>query len=87
VRASLQKLPEQYRQVLRAEALAAAVWERGMMTQRNAAALTEMQQKYRVQVSSVNPGELRAEANQIQDEVAQRLGFTDLLSRVRAAAH
>jgi len=83
---TLQKLPEQYRQVLRNEARAAATWERDLMVQRNAAALVEMQ-KYGAQLSTVNPGELRAQANQIQDEVARKLGFNDLLSRVRAAAH
>ena len=84
---TLQKLPDQYRQVLRDEARAAAVWERGMIAERNAAALTEMQQKYGVKLSGVNPAELRTQANQIQDQVAQKFGFTDLLSRVRAAAH
>ncbi|HSL69801.1 MAG TPA: hypothetical protein VK864_06135, partial [Longimicrobiales bacterium] len=81
------RLPEPYRQILREQARATAVWERSLMAERNAAALTEMQERFGVQLSALQPAELREKSRGIQDQVAQKLGVTELLQKVRAAAN
>jgi TRAP-type transport system periplasmic protein len=83
---TLARLPEQYREVLRAQARAAAQWQRSLMAQQNAAALTEMQARG-AQLSTLQSSELREKSIGIQDEVARKLGQTDLLAKVRAAGN
>jgi tripartite ATP-independent transporter DctP family solute receptor len=82
---TLEELPPEYRAILREQARLAAVWERDLMVERNAAALAEMQQQFGVQISSLDPAELRTRSIQIQDQVAEKLGLQELLQKVRAA--
>jgi TRAP-type C4-dicarboxylate transport system substrate-binding protein len=84
---TLQELPEPYQRILRDEAREAAVWERALMAERNAQALSQMQQNFDVQISALDADELRERSIQIQDQVAEKLGLTDLLVMVRAAAN
>lgn len=83
---TLERLPEEFRTILRQQAREAAIWERDMMTERNAAALTEMQQQYGIEVSDIDAAALRAGSLPIQERVAAELNLEDLLQRVRAAA-
>jgi tripartite ATP-independent transporter DctP family solute receptor len=80
------RLPEEYRTALREQARGSAIWQRELMTQRNEAALTEMRERFGAHLSALRSEELRAPSIAIQDRVAQKLGVTDLLQRVRAAA-
>jgi TRAP-type C4-dicarboxylate transport system substrate-binding protein len=73
------------RLLVREQARQAARWQRALMTDRNAAALADMQQRYGVRVSRLDAGELRDKARPVQERVADRLGLHDLLARVRAA--
>lgn len=84
---TMQRLPEAYRTILREEAREAALWQRTLMAERNAAALAEMQQEHGVQLSDLESAELRERSIRIQDQVAGELGVTDLLEMVRAAAN
>lgn len=84
--ATFQGLSEEHREVLRSQARSAAVWQRGLMAERNAAALVAMRDSFGVRISDVEASELRDRAMPIQDQVADRLGLADLLARVRAAA-
>jgi len=84
---TLDRLPEAWRAVLFEQAREAAVWERALMAQRNAAALSEMQEKFGVEVSRLDPANLREKSVRIQDQVAAELGLADLLARVRGAAN
>jgi len=84
---TLRRLPEAYRERVRQEARNAAIWQRDFITQRNAQALAEMQERYGVRVSELNSAELRGTGAAIQDHMAQKLGLQDLLTRVRAAAN
>jgi len=83
---ALKRLPEAYRRRLRQEARDAAIWQRDLITSRNAQALAEMQQKFGVRVSDLDSTALRGSGRTIQDYIAQKLGLQDLLARVRAAA-
>ncbi|MEX2531792.1 MAG: TRAP transporter substrate-binding protein [Gemmatimonadota bacterium] len=83
---SLEALPEAYRDALWEAAREVAVWERGYVAQRNAEALEEMRDRFGVQVTEPDVGELRERSLHVQDQVAERLGFPDLLDDVRAAA-
>jgi tripartite ATP-independent transporter DctP family solute receptor len=83
---TMQRMPEAYRTILRDEAREAAVWQRTLMAERNAAALAEMQERHGVQLSGLAADELRARSIRIQDQVAGELGVTDLLEMVRAAS-
>jgi tripartite ATP-independent transporter DctP family solute receptor len=82
---TLGKLPQRYRDVLREEARAVAIWQRDLMAERNATALAEMQQRFGVKVSSLESAELRGKSIRIQDQVAAKLGLQELLQKVRAA--
>ena len=73
--------------VVREQARGAAIWQRELMTQRNQAALDEMTQRFGAKMSSLQSEELRGASIDIQDRVAQQLNVTELLQRVRAAAH
>lgn len=79
------ELPEDHREALLAEAREVAIWEREFVAERNAAALEEMRNSHGVQVSDLDPGELRPVGASIQDRVAADLGVEDLLAEVRAA--
>jgi tripartite ATP-independent transporter DctP family solute receptor len=81
----LERLPEEHRRVLWEQARSAAAWQRALMTERNAAALALMRDSFGIRVSSVESGVLRRRALPIQDQVAEKLGLSDLLDRVRAA--
>jgi tripartite ATP-independent transporter DctP family solute receptor len=81
---TLARLPEQYREVIRQQAHNAAVWQREQMAARNAEALAQMQ-KQGAELSSLQSADLRGMSVHVQDEVAQKLGVTDLLQQVRAA--
>ena len=83
---SLDRLPEEYRSILREEARGAAVWQRGFMREQNARALAQMQERHGVQLSSIAQGELLERSTGIQDEVAENLDLRDLLEMVRSAA-
>lgn len=83
----LERLPENYRAILRQEASNAAVWERDHITRRNAEALEEMKANFGVQVSGLDAAELRERGLGIQDRVADKLDLHDLLEKVRAAAN
>jgi C4-dicarboxylate-binding protein DctP len=82
---TLERLPAELRDVVRTQARETAVWERALMAERNAAALAELQQRYGVQVSALESAVLRERAVRVQDDVADRLGLQELLTRVRAA--
>jgi tripartite ATP-independent transporter DctP family solute receptor len=82
---TLQKLPEAYRHIIVDAAREAAVWERDFITRRNAEALAEMQTRFGVQLSGLDPAELRKRGAAIQDQVARKLGLQDLLESIRAA--
>ena len=82
---TLQRLPAEYRDVLRTQARETAVWQRALMAERNAAAIVELQQRFGVQVSGLEPGVLRERAVRVQEEVADELGLQDLLEQVRVA--
>jgi tripartite ATP-independent transporter DctP family solute receptor len=82
---ALERLSESDRSMLRDQAREAARWQRGLMTDRNAAALVEMQQRYGVHVSQVDIDELRAKARPVQERVADTLHLQGLLAKVRAA--
>jgi TRAP-type C4-dicarboxylate transport system substrate-binding protein len=83
---TLARLPEADQKMLRDKAREAAAWQRGLMRERNDAALAAMRERYGVQISSVDEGELREKAKPVQDRVAEQLKAQDLLARVRAAA-
>ena len=84
---SLQELPEAYRDIIRREARAIAVWERTLMTERNAEALRSMRERFGVKVSALQSSELRVRSVPIQDQIADKLGLRGLLEKVRAAAN
>jgi tripartite ATP-independent transporter DctP family solute receptor len=83
---TLAGLPEEYRSIVRDEARKAAIWQRDLMASSNAAALEEMQERYGVTISAIDPATLRSNAIPIQERVAAELGLEDLLARVRDAA-
>lgn len=83
---TLDRLPEEYREVLWEQAREVAEWERGFMAEENARALETMQDDFGVRVSHLDPAELRARSLGIQDRVAGELDVRDLLDKVRAAA-
>ncbi|HEX9698207.1 MAG TPA: hypothetical protein VGD06_02005, partial [Acidobacteriota bacterium] len=62
------------------------VWQRDFMSERNAAALAEMQERFGVEVTGLDSAALREGSRQIQDRVARDLGLQELLDKVRAAA-
>jgi tripartite ATP-independent transporter DctP family solute receptor len=82
---TLSRLPEAQRSMLREQAREAAQWQRALMAERNAAALTEMQQRYGVRLSDLDPAELREKGRTVQDHVAATLQLQGLLAKVRAA--
>ena len=82
---TLTRLPEPHRALLREQARQAAVWQRTLMSERNGAALAEMRDRHGVAVSAIDATHLREQGRAVQDRVAQRLGTTDLLARIRAA--
>ena len=82
---TLQGLPEAYQAVLWEEARKAAAWERRFVTEENARALAEMEDRFGVQVSGFEPAELTARSLIVQDLVAEELGFQELLEKVRSA--
>ena len=82
---TLENLPEAYQKIIREEARKAAVWEREFVTRRNAEALSEMQERFGVQLSSLDPAELLEKSLQVQGIVAEDLGLQDLLEKVQAA--
>ena len=84
---TFERLPEAFRNVLREEARGIAMWERGLMAERNAQALREMQDRFGVRVSPLDAAQLRGRSIPIQDQVAARLGLQDLLRKVRDAAN
>jgi tripartite ATP-independent transporter DctP family solute receptor len=83
---AFERLPAEVRAILRQEAREAAVWQRDFMSERNAAALAEMQERFGVEVTGLDPAALREGSRQIQDRVAGDLGLQELLEKVRAAA-
>ncbi len=83
---TLQSLAPADRAILREQARATAVWQRELMAERNAAALSEMQERFGVRVSDLESDELRARSSGIQDRVAGELGLAALLEKLRAAA-
>jgi tripartite ATP-independent transporter DctP family solute receptor len=83
---TLAGLPEEYRAIVHDEARKVAIWQRDLMVSSNAAALEEMQERYRVTVSAIDPATLRSHAIPIQERVAAELALEDLLARVRDAA-
>lgn len=83
---SLDGIPREYHPVLQREARAVAAWQRELMRDENARALAEMQERFGVELSSIAQEALREGGAAIQDRVAENLGVTDLLERVRAAA-
>jgi tripartite ATP-independent transporter DctP family solute receptor len=82
---TLNRLSEADRLMVRERARDAALWQRELMTERNTAALAEMQQRYGVRVSRLNAAELREKARPVQERVAEKLHLQDLLARVKAA--
>ncbi len=78
-------LPEEYREAIRTEARNAARWQWDFMKTRNEDALKEMQEKYGVTVSEVDPVVFQGKGEPIQDQVAEKLDVTDLLAAVRSA--
>lgn len=82
----LSRLSDADQKMMRDQAREAAQWQRGLMRERNAAALAEMQQKYGVQISTVDEAELREKARPVQERVAEKLQLQALLARVRAAS-
>lgn len=80
----LQKLPREYQDLIVREARKAAVWEREYITKRNASAIEEMQQKYKVTVTRPDKKALLERGRPIQDTMAAKLGLQDLLAKVRA---
>lgn len=83
---TFQRLTEAQRAALLRAAREAAVWQRGFMRERNAAALAEMQQRFGVELTDLDATQLRTRGRQIQDQVAAELELTELLERVRQAA-
>ncbi|HSC26550.1 MAG TPA: TRAP transporter substrate-binding protein, partial [Vicinamibacterales bacterium] len=77
---TLDRLPEGDRTIVRERAREIAVWQRALMTERNAAALAEMQQRYGIRVSPLDATDLRGKARPVQDRVAARLGVQSLLA-------
>jgi tripartite ATP-independent transporter DctP family solute receptor len=82
---TLDRLSEADRTMVREQARQAAQWQRALMTDRNAAALADMQQRYGVRVSQLDTAELREKARPVQERVAEQLQLQDLLAKVRAA--
>jgi TRAP-type transport system periplasmic protein len=83
---TLDRLSDADRTIVREQARDAAKWQRALMAERNRAALIEMQQKYGVRVSQLDPAELREKAHPVQERVADRLQLRELLAKIRAAA-
>ncbi len=83
---TLDRIPREHLPVLQREARAVAAWQRELMRDENARALAEMRERFGVELSSIAPGSLREGGAAIQDRVAENLGVTGLLERVRAAA-
>lgn len=83
--AALSKLPPEYQDIIRDEARKAAEWQWAFMADRNASALEEMKEKYGVTVAEVDPASFQSKGEPIQDQVAEKLGLTDLLAQIRAA--
>lgn len=81
----LERLSEQDRAIVREQADEAARWQRALMTERNAAALEELQQRYGIRVSEPDIDQLRDKARPVQERIAEKLELQDLLARVRAA--
>jgi tripartite ATP-independent transporter DctP family solute receptor len=79
-------LSEEHRAILRREAREAALWQRDFMSRRNDEALAEMQERFGVEVTGLDPAALRGRSRQIQDRVAAGLGLQELLDKVRGAA-
>jgi TRAP-type C4-dicarboxylate transport system substrate-binding protein len=83
--ATLERLSDADRTILKDQAREAARWQRTLMAERNAAALADMQQRYGVRVSRLDAAELREKARPVQERVADTLQLHDLLAKVRAA--
>jgi TRAP-type C4-dicarboxylate transport system substrate-binding protein len=79
----LQKISKEYQDLIIREARKAAVWEREYITKRNASAIEEMQQKYKVTVTRPDKKVLLEKGRPIQDAMAVKLGLQDLLAKVR----
>ena len=84
---TLERLPEADRAIVREQARLAAQWERTLMAERNAAALTEMQTKHGVHLSALDASGLREKGRAVQDRVAEKLKLQALLANVRATPH
>ncbi len=80
----LQRLPKEYQDLIFSEARKAAVWERTYITKKNASAIEEMQQKYKVIVTKPDKQVLLEKGRTIQDTMAKKLGLEALLAKVRA---
>lgn len=81
---TLERLTDAQRTMIHDQARQAAAWQRTLMAERNAAALSEMQ-KLGVRLSQLDAEELRAKGQPVQDQVARKLQLHDLLAKVRAA--
>lgn len=81
---TLERLPEAHRTMIRDQARQAALWQRTLMAERNAAALADMQQRG-VRLSELDAAELRGKGQPVQDQVARKLQLQDLLAKVRRA--
>lgn len=82
--ATYKKLPAEYQQIVKEEAVKAAEWEMEYITAENMKAIAEME-KMGVKVSYPDVSVFQAEGRKIQDQVAKKLNLTDLLEKVRAA--
>lgn len=83
---TLKSLPQEYQRIIKEEAVKAAQWEREYITEENMKSIEEMA-AMGVKVTEPDASAFQSMGMGIQDMVAEKLGFTDLLQKVRAAAN
>lgn len=83
---TLKSLPAEYQTIIKEEAVKAAQWERAYITEENMKSIEEMR-GMGVEVTEPEASAFQSMGQGIQDMVAEKLGFTDLLEKVRAAAN
>jgi len=81
----MDRLPEEYRTILVAEARKAADWERDHIQQQNRSALQLMEQKYGARVAYPDKSGFLTRAAPIQARLAQKWGLEDLLEKIQQA--
>ncbi|MGI6038270.1 MAG: TRAP transporter substrate-binding protein [Limnochordia bacterium] len=83
---ALQKLPQEYQEIIFEEAQKAALWQRAYITEQNHLAIKRMEEEYNAIVTEVDIEAFAARGKGVQDVIAEKLKAVELLDMVRQAA-